>query len=137
MGIDYRNQEDPEGAGTGDCIYFSGDDNYIVQVNPRTSATSFVPGSPNYQGDQVGFTDPRVVVVDGYGAVEAGQSFNYSNYRCNLAIDVGSNASITVEYENTSEVARSRTVGSRAEGCARASRFASMVLATVKARRPR
>lgn len=133
LGVTSGKQETPEGASTGDCIYLAGDEAYIAQVFPRTAADVDLPGSPNFQ-DGSGSVGPRVVTVDGYGAIEAGQAFNYSNYRCNLTVDVGPNASIVLGYENTSPEARSRTVGSREEGCARASRFASMVLATVKAK---
>lgn len=124
---------DPARANT--CIFLADKgDNYYAQVYPQTSAASLVPGAPNYQGAALRFVDPRVVTVDGYGAVQATQTFNYSDYNCLLGIDVGPDASIIVGYEKTSAQARSRTVGSREEGCARASRFASMVLATVRAR---
>lgn len=107
---------------------------WTVRIYPGVPARSYVPGDPNFVGDDLGLVEPRVTTVDGYGAVEVVNGMTASNYNCSVVVDAEPDASFLVSYEVTSQLARTRTVGSRAEGCARASRVASMVIATARSR---
>lgn len=107
---------------------------WTVRIYPGVSARSYVPGDPNFVGDDLGLVGPRVTTVDGYGAVEVVNGMTASNYNCSVVVDADPDASFLVSYEVSSQLARTRTVGSRAEGCARASRVASMVIATARSR---
>lgn len=106
-----------------------------VRVTPGVPASAYVPGDPGYQGDQLGYVGPRVITVAGFGAVEFVNGVTASSSDCVLAIDAGPDVTLLIDYLDTSSRATvDRSVGSRAEGCAQASRVASMVIETARTR---
>lgn len=106
-----------------------------MRVNAGVPAATYVPEDPNYQGDQLNYVEPRVTTVAGFGAVEFVNGITASSSDCVLAIDAGPEATLLVNYLDTSSRGTlDRSVGSRAEGCAEASRVAAMVIDTARAR---
>lgn len=129
----YNRTADVLNRGENTCsLGAGGGQTWTVRIYPGVSARSYVPGDPTFIGDDIGLVEPRVTTVDGYGAVEAVNGTTASNYNCAIVVDADPDASFVVSYEVDSNLVRSRTVGSRAEGCARASRVASMVIATAR-----
>lgn len=125
-----------ERTGVPTCTFrASGQRSWTVAAMAGVPATAFSPGTVDNQGAQLGYRDPRVTLVTGFGAVEFTYGVRASNYDCVLAIDAGPGSSVLVEYRDTSEEATlDRSVGSCAEGCAQAGRAASMVVETARAR---
>lgn len=125
-----------ERSGLPECIFRTSDYRvWSVLVTPGVSAQTYLPEDPNYQGDQLGYVAPRATAVSGFGAVEFVNSITASNSDCVLAIDASPDVTLLVSYLDTSSRATGdRSVGSRAEGCAQASRVASMVIETARAR---
>lgn len=114
-------------SGLPECRFLTTDRRtWVLRVSEGVPATLFVPSDPNYQGGQLNYVDPRVTTVAGFGAVEFVNGITASSSDCALAIDAGPDATLLVEYLDTSGRATlDRSVGSRAEGCAQAARVAS------------
>ncbi|MBW0101388.1 DUF3558 family protein [Pseudonocardia sp. KRD291] len=106
-----------------------------IRVTSGVPANAYLPGDPGYQGDQLGYVGPRMTTVDGFGAVEFVNGVTASSSDCVLAVDAAPNVTLLIDYLDTSSRATlDRSVGSRAEGCAQASRVAAMVIETARAR---
>lgn len=123
-------------SGLPECRFITSDRRaWVLRVNAGVPATTYVPGDPNFQGNQLGYVEPRLTTVAGFGAVEFVNSITASNSDCVLAVDGGPDVTLLVNYLDTSSRGTlDRSVGSRAEGCAQASRMASMVIETARAR---
>lgn len=126
---------DPRGQGANTCVLSAPDgQTWQVRVQPGIPARQYVPGQEDFLGDSVKFVEQRLRTVDGYGAVENLNEIPASNYTCSVVVDADPDTSFMVGYEFNSQQARTRTVGSREEGCDRAARVASMMIATARAR---
>lgn len=123
-------------SGLPECRFVTTDRRaWVLRVSAGVPATVYVPSDPNYQGDKLNYVDPRVTSVSGFGAVEFVNGITASNSDCALAVDAGPDVTLLVNYLDTSGRATlDRSVGSRAEGCAQASRVASMVIETARSR---
>lgn len=121
--------------GANNCVFkAAGGQFWVIRIQPGIQARRYVPGDRDFLGDDVGLVGQRVTTVDGFGAVENVNALPATNYTCSVVVDADPDASFTVGYEVNSQQARSRTVGSREQGCAQASRVASLVIATARAR---
>lgn len=123
-------------SGPPECRFITSDRRaWLLRINAAVPATVYVPGRPEYAGGQAGWVDPRMTTVAGFGAVEFVNGITASSSDCSLAIDAGPNLTLLVDYLDTSSRGtQDRSVGSRAEGCAQASRVAAMVIETARAR---
>lgn len=126
---------DPIGQGANNCVLHGvGGQFWLLRMQPGIPARHYVPGDPDYLGERAKFTDQRITTVEGYGAIENAAEAPPTNYTCTIIVDADPDTSFQVTYEVNSPQARSRTVGSRAEGCDRATRVAEVVIAEARAR---
>lgn len=126
---------DPIGQGANNCVFRAvGGQFWLLRIQPGIPARRYVPGDPDYLGVDAGFTGQRLTTVEGYGAVENASVAPPTNYTCTIVVDADPDTSFLVTYEVNSQPARVRAVGSRAEGCARATRVAAMTVTAARAR---
>ncbi|MBW0102106.1 DUF3558 family protein [Pseudonocardia sp. KRD291] len=126
---------DPIGQGANNCVLHGvGGQFWLLRIQPGIPADRYVPGHPDRLGERTGFTGQRITTVEGYGAIENAAQAPPTNYTCTVVVDADPDTSFLVTYEVNSPAARSRAVGSHAEGCDRATRVAAMVIAAARAR---
>lgn len=125
---------DPFGQGANNCV-LTGPDGQVwtVRIQPGIVARQRVPGDPGFIDRDLELVGQRLTTVEGYGAVEGVGVGAAPGANCAVVVDTDPNASLLVTYESYAHPA-GPAGGSREAACARASRVASMVIASARER---
>ncbi len=126
---------DPFGQGANNCV-LTGPDGQVwtVRIQPGIPARHRVPGDPGYLDGDLRLAGQRVTSVEGYGAVEGVGEGMAPGATCAVVVDTDPDVSLVVTYESYADPAGPPAAGSRDVACARASRVASMVVASARDR---